>query len=99
MDGAAGAVVASWPAVALVGSYELLMVIIRSGQVPAGTVAGPGAMRAPGDDPLQTQAAEEFAGEVGAGRVPSVRVIRAQLHVGQPRAQRVRAYLTALSNS
>jgi hypothetical protein len=29
------AVVAAWPAVALVGSYELLMVIIRSAQAPA----------------------------------------------------------------
>jgi Protein of unknown function (DUF2637) len=97
--GLAGAVIAAWPAVALVGSYELLMVIIRSSQAPAATVAGPGAMRAPGDDLLQAQAAEEFAGEVAVGRVPSVHVIRARLHVGQPRAQRVRAYLTALSNS
>ncbi len=29
--GPSGAVVAAWPAVALVGSYELLMVVIRSG--------------------------------------------------------------------
>ena len=35
-------------------------------------------------------------GEVAAGRVPSVGAIRARLHVGQPRAQRVRRYLTAL---
>jgi hypothetical protein len=76
------AVVAAWPTVALVGSYELLMVIIRSTQAPAGPVTGPGASGAPGDDPLQAQAAEEFAGEVAAGRVPSVRVIRARLHVG-----------------
>ena len=60
--------------------------------------AGPGISGAPGNGPLQAQAAEEFAGEVAAGRVPSVRMIRARLHVGQPRAQRVRAYLTALSN-
>ena len=37
-----------------------------------------------------------FAGEVAAGRVPSVRTIRTRLHVGQLRAQCVRAYLTAL---
>jgi hypothetical protein len=86
--GPSGAVVAAWPAVALVGSYELLMVIIRSGQVPAGTAAGPGTCGAPGDGPLQAQAAEAFADEVAAGRVPSVRMIRARLHVGQPRAQR-----------
>jgi hypothetical protein len=94
--GPSGAVVAAWPAVALVGSYELLMLIIRSTQAPAGTAAGAGASGAPGNDPLQAQAAEEFAGEVADGRVPSVRAIRARLHVGQPRAQRVRAYLTDL---
>jgi hypothetical protein len=32
----AAAIVAAWPAVALVGSYELLMMIICSDQVPAG---------------------------------------------------------------
>ena len=95
--GPSGAVVAAWPA--LVGSYELLMVIIRSGQVPAGTVAGSKRSGAPGDGPLHEQAAEVFAGEVAAGRVLSVRTIRARLHVRQPRAQRVRAYLTALVNA
>jgi hypothetical protein len=93
-----GAVVAAWPAVALVGSFELLMVIIRNVRVSSGTAAQPGASPAPVDEPLQTQAAEVFAGEVAAGPVPSVRTIRARLHVGQPRAQLVRAYLTALSN-
>jgi uncharacterized protein DUF2637 len=87
--GLIGAAVAAWPAVALVGSYELLMLIIRSSQVLAG--------RAPETendaDPLQEQAAELFAGDLAADRVPSVRAIRAQLHVGQPRAQRLRDYL------
>jgi len=96
--GPSGAVVAAWPAVALVGSYELLMVIVRSGQLPTAAAAGPETSGAPGDGSLQVQAAEEFAGEVATGRVPSVRMIRARLHVGQPRAQRVRAYLAALSN-
>jgi hypothetical protein len=32
--GLVGAAVAAWPAVALVGSYELLMMVIRSSQVP-----------------------------------------------------------------
>ena len=97
--GPAGAVVAAWPAVALVGSYELLMVIIRSAQAPAGTMPVPGASGAPGDDSFQARAAEAFAGEVAAGRIPSVGTIRARLHVGQPRAQRVRAYQSALSNA
>jgi Protein of unknown function (DUF2637) len=37
--GLAGAAAAAWPAVALVGSYELLMMIIRGAQAPA--AAGP----------------------------------------------------------
>jgi hypothetical protein len=98
--GPTGAVVAAWPAVALVGSYELLMVIIRAAQVPAAAAVESGASDgAPDDGLLQAQAAEAFAGEVAAGRVPSVRAIRARLHVGQPRAQRVRAYLTSLANA
>jgi hypothetical protein len=46
-------------------------------------------------DPLQKQAAEMFAEQLKANRVPSIRAIRAQLHVGQPRAQRLRGYLSA----
>jgi len=89
--GPVGAVVAAWPAVALVGSYELLMMVIRSSQtVPHGTS---GSLGIP--DPLQEQAAEVFADELAADRIPSVRAIRAQLHVGQPHAQRLREYLAA----
>ena len=90
-QGVLGAVGGAWPAVALVGSYELLMVIIRGNQMPAV------ASRAYGDpivsDPLGDQAVLVFAADLAAQRVPSIRAIRAQLHVGQPRAQRLRAYL------
>jgi hypothetical protein len=83
-DGIIGATVAAWPALALVGSYELLMVIIRGAQLP------PSAPRphdgASADDPLAEQAAVVFAAELAADHVPSVRAIRAALHVGQPRA-------------
>jgi hypothetical protein len=88
-DGLVGAAVAAWPAVALVGSYELLMMVIRGSQVPAGGAPETGQ----GADPLQQQAAELFARQLAADLVPSVRAIRAQLHVGQPRAQRLRDYL------
>ena len=98
--GLAGAAVAAWPAVALVGSYELLMMIIRSAQAPGtGTALGGVPERMPDTDPLQAQAAQAFAVELAAGRVPSVRAIRARLHVGQPRAQRVRAYLATLNGT
>jgi hypothetical protein len=87
--GPIGAAVAAWPAVALVGSYELLMMVIRSSQIPADVTSG----SEHGADPLQETAAEVFAEQLAADRVPSIRAIRAQLHVGQPRAQRLRYYL------
>ena len=95
--GIIGAAVAAWPAVALVGSCELLMMIIRGAQAPA-------AAPRPHDgasvtDPLEEQAAEVFAAELAADRVPSIRAIRAALHVGQPRAQRLREYLAIAADT
>jgi hypothetical protein len=88
-----GAAVAAWPAVALVGSYELLMMIIRGAQMP---IVSP---RSQDDvsvvDPLGERAAVVFASQLAADRLPSVRAIRAALHVGQPRAQRLREYLAS----
>jgi hypothetical protein len=46
-------------------------------------------------DPLGEQAAVVFAADLAADRVPLVRAIRAALHVGQPRAQRLREHLAA----
>jgi hypothetical protein len=91
--GLIGAAVAAWPAVALVGSYELLMMVIRSSQIPVNDRSETGQDA----DPLKEQAAELFVEELAADRVPSVRAIRAQFHVGQPRAQRVRNYLAGLA--
>jgi hypothetical protein len=94
--GLTGAAVAAWPAVALVGSYELLMMSIHSAQLSeTDTVPGRAPECMPGTDPLQAQATQAFAVEPEAGRVPLVRAIRARLHVGQPRAQRVRLGLVS----
>lgn len=116
--GPIGALVAAWPAVALVGSYELLMLLIRSTRadrvpdsvsdtspaeddVPAADSTtehqSNGLPRGVLDgDPLRIQAANAFGNEIAAGRVPSIRAIRARLRVGQSRAQHVRAHLSAL---
>jgi len=67
------------------------MMVIRRSQVPADGTANGGRVA----DPLQKQATEVFAAELMADRVPSVRAIRAQLHVGQSRAQRLRDCLAA----
>jgi hypothetical protein len=76
------------------------MTIIRGARPPDGRVSG--AEHVPvavsGTDRLRVQAAEVFAADVAAGRVPSIRAIRSRLRVGQPRAQQVRAYLAALGD-
>ncbi len=60
--GPVGAVVAAWPTVALVGSYELLMMIIRSSQaVPDGISDG-----ADNPDPLGEQAAAQLSVPMGS---------------------------------
>jgi hypothetical protein len=87
--GAIGAAVAAWPAVALAGSCELLMIIIRSSQATSDGASGSSTAA----DPLQEQAGEVFAEQLAVALIPSIRAIRAQLHVGQPRAQRLREYL------
>jgi hypothetical protein len=89
--GPIGAAVAAWSAVALVGSYELLMMVIRSSQAAFDDTSDSRTTT----DPLQEQAAQVFAEQLAADRVPSIRTIRAQLHVGQSRAQRLRGYLAA----
>src|ERR1700735_1796841 len=66
--GPVGAAVGAWPAVALVGSYELLMMIIRGTQQPAGDASPETGQAAAGlPHALQAQAAEEFAGDVAVG--------------------------------
>jgi hypothetical protein len=91
--GPIGALVAAWPAPALVISYELLMLVIRSAAAPApgepGTVPVPPA----GLNGYGREAAELFASELARGEVPGVRRIRREMHLGQPRAQQVREYL------
>ncbi len=96
--GVTGAVISAWPAVAFIGSAELLMVSIRRTQPVPGKATGPAPVSADAPDPdsLQVQAATVFAEELAAGRTPSIRAIRSHLHVRRPRAQQVRAHLAAL---
>lgn len=62
--GIVGATVAAWAAVALVGSYELLMMIIRGAQAPTATPYPHSGASA--TDPLGEQAAVVFAAELAA---------------------------------
>jgi hypothetical protein len=44
-------------------------------------------------------AAQRYAAELARGQIPGIRRIRRDLHVGQPRAQQVRAYLAVLTDN
>jgi hypothetical protein len=74
------------------------MMIIRGAQSELAPVSAVDDTSAgvPRIDPLHARAAEDFADEVAAGHTPSIRVIRARLHVGQPRAQQVHTHLGSL---
>jgi hypothetical protein len=128
--GPIGAIVAAWPAAALVGSYELLMLIIRSGartpeirrrpadltpEISEQLTDSPVEIRnaiadfetspdasADAPDPVTIRAQlnghaakseKAFAADIAAGRVPGIRRIQQQMHVGQPKAKLVQAHL------
>lgn len=110
-NGPLGAIVAAWPAVALVGSTELLLRLLHpaaSGAVspvreavPVDEIPASDPVSAPPviDDPKQRQAAERFAEDLANGTVPGIRRIRGELNVGQPRARRIQQHLTALAHT
>jgi Protein of unknown function (DUF2637) len=106
--GPPGALVASWPALALVGSYELLMLLVRrQAQARTSPVAGRSRQARPraraqarsrGTAPVTPEHAEvHFAPLLAAGTVPSLRQVRAQLHVGTDRARQLRDHLASLN--
>jgi hypothetical protein len=99
-SGSLGAVIASWPALAFVGCYELLMMLVRASArrtarepeqgAPAASVNGSG---------LHPAEVQPFTAELGRGEVPSLRRIRAELRVGQPKAQEIQARLATLART
>lgn len=97
--GPLAATVAAWPALAFtVASFMLERWL-------AGQVTGvPDPVPAPGTAPAALnghghQAAELFAADLAAGTVPGIRRIRSGLHVGQPKAEQVQAYLKTLTEA
>lgn len=106
--GLVGAVVAGWPALVAVGSFELLTRLLRNRastrpernnrglsyareHAPAGAVdVLAGRERS---DPMVERARERFADVLATGRLPSIRAIKRELHLGHDRATRVHATL------
>ena len=87
--GPLAATVAAWPAVAFtVASFMLERWLKSQSDAPGAVPAVPGELNGHGH-----AAAELFAADLQAGRVPGIRAIRSGLHVGQDKASQVQAYL------
>ena len=94
--GPLAATVAAWPALAFTVASFMLERWLKA-QVNAAPEAVP-------DVPAELnghahQAAELFAADLDAGRVPGIRAIRSGLHVGQDKASQVQAYLRGLTST
>jgi hypothetical protein len=92
--GPLAATVAAWPALAFtVASFMLERWLAgHADRAPASDVPG----APPGLNGHAHAAAELFAADLEAGRVPGIRAIRSGLHVGQDKAGLVQAYLRGL---
>jgi hypothetical protein len=98
--GPVGAVIWAWPAVAFVGAVEVDLLLVRSARRAPAPVAVPAALANGHAAPEGgSEAAEIFAADLGRGEIPSVRAIRREMHLGQPRAQEVRSYLAGLTRA
>jgi Protein of unknown function (DUF2637) len=97
--GPLAATVAAWPALAFTVASFMLERWLKSQVTNRVFVLGaPGAVPAvPAELNGHAHAAAElFAADVEAGRVPGIRAIRSGLHVGQDKASQVQAYLRGL---
>jgi hypothetical protein len=90
--GLAGSLLSGWPAVAFIGSAEMAIGMVRRTRIAPGPVPA-------GLNGHAHAAAELFATDLEAGRVPGIRAIRSGLHVGQDKASEVQAYLRGLTRT
>lgn len=107
--GVLGAVINAWPAYAFTLGVEIVVLMTARDRPQIGNavadfgtapVTAPAALANGHSAPEGgREAAETFAADLAGGTVPSVRAIRREMHVGQPRAQEVHAYLTALART
>lgn len=93
--GAVGAVVAAWPAVAVVGSYELLMWLIRTSTRQ--TVAHP-VQAEPSEPELRQRAAEAYRASLANGRRYSERGLAAEFGKTRRWAQKIIRKVRAEAN-
>jgi len=94
--GVLGAAVAAWPALALVGSYELLMWLVRHGAAaPSGS---PGAVPSSVPTDAESAAMAALRATLAAGNPLSGRQLETRFGLTRAEATRVRQLVTAESN-
>lgn len=88
--GIVGAAIAGWPALVACGCFDLLLRhrrhISPTTRAQAATTAAP--------DPVMDRARELYAPALAQGRIPAIRAIKRDLHVGTPRATAIRDAIT-----
>jgi hypothetical protein len=101
---AAGAHRAPWPVVVLVSSLPVMTLGSGAALTHLLRVRVPDAVPDPDPDLAGLNghahaAAELFAADIEAGRVPGIRAIRSGLDVGQDKASQVQAYLRSITRT
>ncbi|HEY1619758.1 MAG TPA: DUF2637 domain-containing protein [Streptosporangiaceae bacterium] len=92
--GIVGAIIAGWPALVACGCFELLLRHRRHN--PARPAARPVVQPTPADredDPAVSHARALYKDELAGGRVPAIRAIKRDLHVGTTRATTIQSAL------
>jgi uncharacterized protein DUF2637 len=91
--GIVGAVIAGWPALVACGCFELL-IRQRKASLPRRAEQHAIPAEDTGADPRVSEARRIYAGVLAAGRSPSIRDIKRDLHVGSGRASAIRSALS-----
>jgi len=91
--GIVGAMIAGWPALVACGCFELLIRQRKITRTPA--LAPPTVPETPAD-PALDEARKLYAARLAAGKPPSIRDIKQDLHVGSGRAGIIQGALAAL---
>lgn len=101
-----GPLAAAWAGVPAVAFFLATFMLERwlKAQAGRGVPGVPDAVSGPGTDLAALNghahaAAELFADDIAAGKVPGIRRIRSGLHLGQPKAEQVQAYLKTLTTT
>lgn len=90
--GIVGAAIAGWPALVAISCFDLLLRHRRHrtpAPAAATTISQP--------DPAIARARELYGPDLANGRIPAIRAIKRDLHVGTPRATTIRNALTPAS--